>query len=58
MKYKIAISENRQPFADVLQKHFAAFTGKLLSWSPFYINLKARRPAATLKRDSNADVFL
>ena len=39
-------------------KYFIDFTGKRLRWSPFLIKLRTSRPAALLKRDSNAGVFL
>ena len=39
-------------------KNFAIFTGKHLSWSLSSIKLLCWRPATSLKRDSNAGVFL
>ena len=39
-------------------KNSAIITGKHLWWSLFLINLRVRRPAALLKRDSNTGFFM
>ena len=45
-----------------IRKNFAIFAGKHVCWSLFWdeaeIKWKVVRPATSLKRDSNADVFL
>ena len=52
----------KQSFSDILQNRcsykFRNFSRKYLCWSFFLIKLQVWRPAALLRRDSNAGVFL
>ena len=57
-KSMVSTNTNRsscwQMFFKIVVKNFTIFTGKDLRWSLF---LRAFRPAALLKTDSNTDVF-
>ena len=52
------ISSRSQIFVKIDVKNFASFAVKHLCWSLFLIKLQALRPATSLKRHSNAGVFL
>ena len=51
-------SHQRCSIEKAVLKNFAIFTGKHLCWSLLLIDLRALRPAAFLKRDSNTGKHL